>query len=148
MRCLVRALSILMPAMLAGKLMAADADRYMIEMELWIEGELRASPMVVVEGGEPAEISSLEADGQPGWKIELEVEPPGAGEGAPDGAIWLHLSIHQHEDGEWVHLADSLLGVPEGRANSLSVLQGDGAATAEDSLVYLVARTSRMRPDS
>lgn len=148
MRRLLRALPMLVPAVLAGNLFADDAERYMVEMELWIEGELRGTPMVVVEADEPAEISSLEADGLAGWKIELEVEPPGAGEAAPEGAIWLHLSIHQYEDGEWLHLADSLLGVPEGRANTLSVVQGDGAPTAEESLVYLIARTSRMRPGS
>lgn len=131
---------------LAGSTPASEAVRYMLEMELWIEGEHRDSPLLVVESGEPASITVDDAEGRSGWKIEVEVNPPGPAEGAPDGAIWIDFAIHQLEDGQWEHLADSMLGIHEGRTGKLSVADGSVQATAANSRVFLEVRASRLRP--
>lgn len=126
----------------------AGTPRYMVEMELWIDGEQRGTPMLIVEAGKPAELVSTDPDGNNGWKIELEVESPGLAENAPSGAIWLHLAVAELVSGEWEHLTDALLGVPEGQSSSLSLLDGEGEAGGPDgSRVYLTARSSRLRPD-
>lgn len=122
-------------------------DRYMVEMELWIEGEQRGSPMLVVEPGEPASIEVSDPSGEGGWKIDLLVDPPVASEGAPVGSIWLNLAVHELRDGEWESLTDSLLGLREGRTGTMTVVEsGVDQATRENSLVHLSARASFLRP--
>lgn len=141
-----KTLLLLAPLVLAGGTSAADAERYMLEMEVWFEGEYRDAPVLVVESGEPASIDVEGVEGRSGWKIEVQVNPPGPGEGAPDGAIWMDFSIHQQEDGQWEHLADSMLGVHEGRTGTLSVANDEGQASPESSLVYVEVLASRLRP--
>lgn len=130
---------------LAGSASASDVDKYMLEMKVWIEGEHRDDPLLVVDAGEPASIAFENADGRTGWKLDVQVDPPGPGEGAPEGAIWVDFSIHQLENGQWEHLADSMIGVHEGRTGTLSVANGEGESTPQNSLVYVEVRTSRMR---
>ncbi|NBB93170.1 MAG: hypothetical protein GVY32_08385 [Gammaproteobacteria bacterium] len=136
----------LLVAMLLGASPAQAAERYMIEMALWIEGSKRGEPMLIVEPGEPAEISSTDPEGENGWRIELEVEPPAPIDGGAGGAIWLHLSIHRLVDGNWQYLTHSMLGVPEGESNTLSVASGDGESGRDDALVHLTAVLSRLQP--
>lgn len=133
-------------ALLLGDSSAQAAERYMIEMELWIDGSKRGEPMLIVEPAEPAEISSTDPEGEKGWRIELEVEPPAAIEGSAGGSIWLRLSIHRLVDGSWQYLTDSMLGVPEGESHTLSVAGGDGGSGREDALVHLTAVISRLQP--
>lgn len=125
---------------------AETGDRYMVEMELWIEGEQRGTPMVVVEPGEPASVEVSDPSGERGWKIDLLVDPPVAAEGAPVGSIWLNLAVHELRDGEWEPLTDSLLGLREGRTGTMTVVDSDvDQATQENSLVHLSARASFLR---
>ncbi|WP_147306651.1 MULTISPECIES: hypothetical protein [unclassified Wenzhouxiangella] len=119
----------------------------MVEMELWIEGEQRGTPMLVVEPGEPATVEVSDATGESGWKIELLVDPPIASEGAPVGSIWLNLAVQERREGEWELLTDSLLGVREGRTGTMTLVEsGVDEATRENSLVHLTARASILRP--
>ncbi len=125
---------------------AQQGDRYMVDMTLWIDGEQRGTPVVVVEPGAPASVEVSNPSGG-GWKIELLVEPPAASEAAPAGATWLNLTIYEQRDGQWEPLADSLLGVREGRAGTMSVVEaGDKPATPRNSLVHLSVQLSRLRP--
>lgn len=126
---------------------AETRDRYMVEMELWIEGEQRGTPMVVVEPEEPATIEVGEPSGESGWRIEVLVEPPVASEGAPVGSIWLNLAVHELRDGEWQLLTDSLLGLREGRSGTMTLVEpGVDQGTRENSLVHLTASASLLRP--
>jgi len=138
---------ILLSVSITGSALAAEARQYMVEMALWIDGEQRGTPMVVVSPDEPASVVVSDPAGEGGWKVEVLVDPPVASEGAPAGAIWLNLAVHERRDGEWELLADTLLGVPEGREGVLSVVDsGVEQATPENSRVYLVTQASRLRP--
>lgn len=121
--------------------------RYMVEMELWVDGERRGTPIIVLPPGEQGSVEVGDKDGGQGWKIEVQVEPPTATEGAPLGSTWLSLAVHELEDGDWKQLADSLLGVPEGRSSSMSMVEpGIENATPENSLVHLTATASLLHP--
>lgn len=126
---------------------ALAEERFLVEMELWLNGEKHGTPMVIVPAGEEASVSQVSKDGETGWRIELEVEEPAAYEQAPGNALWLHFGIQEKIEGEWEHLADTMMGVPEGRTATMSVVEGEvGEATPDNSIVYLTAKTSRLRP--
>lgn len=137
-----------LPILVTGSVGAAEeSDQYMVEMTLWIDGEQRGTPVVIVEPDSPASVEVSDEAGHGGWKIELLVEPPAASEVAPAGATWLNLTIFEQRDGEWEPLADSLLGVREGRTGTMSVVEADGEpATPKNSLVHLSAQVSRLQP--
>lgn len=141
-------LILLLASLAVGSVPAADGDQYMVEMELWIDGEQRGTPMVVLPPGELGSIQVGSESGGGGWKIDVLVESPARAEGAPSGAIWLNLTVYGQREGEWEPLADSLLGVPEGRPATMSVVEtGVEQATQENSLVHLTARASLLRPE-
>jgi len=147
MQAAFRLLAMLFVLPAAGSALGVDGSQYMVEMELWIDGEQRGTPIVVTPAEEPATVEIGDPGGGDRWKIELVLEPPAASEGAPGGAIWLNLSVYERRDGEWELLADSLLGVPEGRSATMTVIDaGDGPATRENSLVHLTAQASLLRP--
>ncbi len=119
------------------------AEQFLVEAELWIDGEQRGTPTLIIDAGESA---SMEVDdGTAAWRLEVEVERPAGIDMAPAGSLWLHIGVHQQSEGEWQHLADSILGVPEGETATLSVVDGDAPATPELAAVYLRVKTSRMR---
>ncbi|MFU8830856.1 MAG: hypothetical protein ACNA7J_01755 [Wenzhouxiangella sp.] len=120
------------------------AEQFLVEAELWIDGEQRGTPTLIIEAGEPANMEV--GDETSAWRLEVEVERPAGIDMAPAGSLWLHIGVHQQSDGEWEHLADSILGVPEGETATLSVVDGDAPATPETAAVYLRIKTSRMRP--
>lgn len=127
---------------------AAQAEgQYMVEMDLWIDGEQRGTPIVVTPAGEQASVEVAGSSGEGGWKIDVRVEAPAAGEGAPVGATWLNLTVYEMRDGEWAVLADSLLGIHEGRSGTMSVVEpGVEQATPENSQVHLTVQAARLRP--
>ena len=133
--------------LLAGTIQADDrAAHYQIDFELWLHGESHGSPRMIVEAGTPA--SMEQGDGDRHWRIEVEVERPAADEYAPEDALWLHLAVYERIEGDWELLADTILGVPEGQASTLTVVEGEGEVeevTPDNSLVYLRAMTSRVQ---
>ena len=132
---------------LIGSAAAAEDERYMVEMTLSIDGEQRGTPLIVLNAGEQGSVEVASENGDKGWRIDVLVETPTATEGATLGSVWLNLAVHELKEGEWVLLADSLLGVPEGRTSSMSVVEPDvDKATRENSLVHLTATASLMRP--
>ncbi|NBD96084.1 MAG: hypothetical protein GVY11_06390 [Gammaproteobacteria bacterium] len=141
--CLVMLLSVLA----AGNAAAQPENQYVVEMDLWIDGEQRGTPIVVAPSGELSSVEVGTASGEGGWKIDVLVEAPADGEGAPIGATWLNLTVHEQRDGEWEVLADSLLGIHEGRTGTMSLVEpGVEQATPENSQVYLTVQASRLRP--
>lgn len=120
-----------------------DPARFLIEMELWLHGEQAGTPSMIVVAGQPA---SIQVGGDVRtWRIEAEVEIPAVHEYAPGDALWLHLAVHEQVEGEWEVLADTMLGVPEGRSATLSVVEGEvEEALPDNSLVFLRATTSRL----
>jgi hypothetical protein len=140
-----RLLAILTCVMLSGMAVADETPRFLVDMELWLHGEEQGSPRMAVMAGETG---SMERGGsEHHWRIEVEVEPPAARDQAPEDALWLHLAVYERVDGEWELLADTLLGVPEGQPATLSVVEGEvEEAGPENSLVYLVATTTRLQP--
>lgn len=145
MRIVRWTIALLLPAFLAVGVSAAQDRKYMVEMELWTDGEQRATPMLVVEPNKLASFEIGGADGQGGWKIELRVEPTAESEGAPVGSIWLDLTVYERQDGKLEQIANSLLGMPEGQAGTMSVVDaGIEQATQENSRVYLTATASAL----
>lgn len=140
----VTTLLMLVLAMIAGSAVAAE-DRYMIDMSLWINGEKMGEPMVIVEAGKPASIMQKDEEDTSGYRVELEVEKPEPEEGAPGGAIWLHVAISDLVDGQWNELAESMIGVVDGETGTISVVEGEvGEPRPENSIVYLTASPSRL----
>ncbi len=141
---LARLLTIVACLVLAGATQAGDDEAgFLIEFELWINGEAQGEPRLVVMPGQPAMVDV--AGGA--WRIEAEVERARAHEYAPGGSLWLHLAVHEQVEGEWEELADTMLGVPEGETATLTVVEGDVDDPAPDnSIVYLRATTSRLQP--
>ena len=147
MRAAIFAGIALLSVTLISSALASEGDRYVIEMELWVDGEQRGTPLIVLPSEEPGSVEVADEDGDQGWRIEVLVEPPTATEGAPLGSVWLSLAVHERKEGDWELLADSLLGVPEGRNSSMSVVEpGIENATRENSLVHLSATASLLRP--
>jgi len=138
---------VLLSAVAAGGVSAQPQDQYVVEMNLWIDGEQRGTPIVVTPAGELSSVEVGTASGEGGWKIDVRVEAPADGEGAPVGATWLNLTVYEQRDGEWEVLGDSLLGIHEGRTGTMSVVEpGVEQATPENSQVYLTVQASRLRP--
>lgn len=134
-------------AFVAGSAMAAG-DRYMIDLALWINGEKVGEPMVIVEAGKPASILKQDEEDASGYRVELEVEHPGPEEGAPGGAIWLHVGVSELADGSWENLADSMIGVVEGETGTISVVEGEVAQPEPgNSIVYLTANPLRLESE-
>lgn len=145
---LFRSLVALAALGLAGVALAVEDAPYVVDMKLWIEGELRGEPLVVVR---PAELASVQVGGEQGaagWRIEVLVEPQIAAEQGRAGSIWLNVSVLEQRDGEWNYLTDSLLGLPEGETGSMSMNQtGDQPEEPQDSRVYLEVEVARLRPE-
>lgn len=140
---MLRALVLLSSLGLAGN---ALAEQFLIEAELWLDGEKQGTPTLIVDGGSMASIGPTDDEGAELWRLEVEVEPAESHILSPGDALWVHVGVHQKLDGEWEHLADSILGVPEGQTATLSVVDGDAESSPETAAVYLRIKTSRMRP--
>jgi hypothetical protein len=125
---------------------AVAAEQYLVEIELWLDGEQQGTPALVVEAGSMASISRGDVESDEVWRLEIEVEPADSHILSPGDALWVHVGVHQKIDGEWEHLADSILGVPEGQTATFSVVDGEAESTPETAAVYLRIKTSRMRP--
>ncbi len=130
------------PMMLLGSLAAllaagfASATDYVVESSVWIDGELRGTPTVVVESDKEATIEM--AQGDTGWRMTLLVEAPMDHEGAAPDAIWIRVGISERIDGDWEFLTDSMLGVRTGATGSFSVVDpGIDAATPETSRLFV-----------
>lgn len=120
---------------LAAVLMLAStgvlAETYRIQSELWLDGELRGSPELVVEAGKDATVETT--DGDSGWRLVFRVEPPAEHEGAASGSLWLYIEAFERSEGEWHALADSLLGLPPGQTGTFSIVEDSETDPKPDS---------------
>lgn len=130
---MLRILIVAIGMLVCGPALAAD---YQVQARVWINGELRGTPEVVVERGSEA---TIEMDqGRTAWRMNILVESPGSEEGATDDAIWIKVGISERVDGEWAFLTDSMLGVPAGKTGTFSVVDhGVETATPDNARLYV-----------
>jgi hypothetical protein len=127
---------------------AQAGDQFLIETELWVDGQLRGAPVLVVSAGQSAMMSRMDEQGlieDGNWRLEVEVEPDND-RLSPVQIHWVSVAVQQLSDGEWDYLADSILGVPEGEFASLSIVDEGQEPTPESAQLYLRLRTSRLKP--
>lgn len=118
----------------------ASAETYLVEARVWIDGELRGEPSVLVESGTEATIEMNQAE--TGWRMNVLVEPPMAHEGAASDAIWIRVGISEQVDGDWVFLTDSILGVRNRQPGVFSVVGPDVETAAPDNARLYVELTA------
>jgi hypothetical protein len=149
-RASLLSLILLLPALWAGSVAAEGSVQYMVEMEVWIDGEEQGTPIVVVEPGKPAFVEVGRSAGPQAWRVEVLVQPAASADADLGDNIWLEMAVYDRSEGELSLLADSLLGVPEGQPGVLSVVESDrqeaSAPAPAESLVHVTARVSRLRP--
>jgi hypothetical protein len=101
------------------------AQRYEISARVWIDGELRGTPTLMVE---PEKTANIEVSGHSvDWRMSVLVEAPGPSEAADPGGIWMAVGLDRKVDGSWEHLTETLIGTPLGEPGRISVT-GSGAA--------------------
>ena len=126
-----------------GKPAQAAEQWFDVEAELWIEGVQRGTPTIRVAAYTEARLETGNDDER--WRLEIEVEPVDD-RYAPADTLWVHVAVHHLIDDRWDHLLDSIVGVPEGQAATLSVVDDKAPATPETAAVYLRIRTTRAQP--
>ncbi len=136
-----RWLAILLAGCLVSPVLAAT-DQFLVEFELWLDGQVAGTPVLIVEAGEPASLENL---GEPNYRLAVTVEPT-ADSIMPQEMVWLHVVVEQLGPEGWDELVDSIMGAREGESTSLSVTEPDQQPTPESASLYLQARTSRLRP--
>jgi hypothetical protein len=121
---------------------AGAAERYRVEATVWIDGQQRGTPVIVVEEGRQARIEV--ADNNDGWRMSVLVETPRAEEQADPGGVWLTVGLDRNGPDGWEHLTDTLIGTPLGKPGRISVVAPDAPADAgpEQAELYveLIAR--------
>ncbi len=137
-------MSIILAGLLAGlaSLAVAEETQFRIEAELWIDGVQRGTPSLQVAPNTQASLETGNDDER--WRLAVEVEPVDD-HLAPDGTVWVHVSVHERDGEHWEHLLDSIVGVPEGEPATVSLVDGDAPATEETAAVFLRIRTTLVR---
>jgi len=136
--------------LLAAGSSVASEQQFLVETTLWLEGQARQVPAMVVKAREPAFLMPAAEDGSVSdgnWRLQVEVDPVDDPL-IPTDSLWVNITIDRFENGTWENLTDSMLGVPEGEIATLSVVDGDNAPDPTTAQVYLEIRTSRLRPAS
>lgn len=123
---------------------ASLAAEYLVEAELWLDGQSAGTPVLMVNADEAAMIERGTGGDDAGWRLTIKVEPADADPLAPSGSLWLHVELQQQNEGAWSAVADSILGVPEGETATLSVVDGEAEPLPETADVYLRVKTSRL----
>lgn len=123
--------------------LAADAaEPYQISARVWIDGELRGTPTLMVPSEETATIEV--GNGAGAWRMSIRVEHPREHEAADPGGIWMTVGLDQKVGEDWEHLTETLIGTPLGEPGRISVVAPDAPAeaTPEQAQLYveLVAR--------
>ena len=118
--------------------------QYLVKTKVWMDGELRGEPELLVEADKEATVT-LEFNQGGAWRMDVLVEAPGEFENAMEGAIWLKLTIAEEVDGEWEFLTDTMLGMPPGQTGSISVVgEGVESATPENSNLFVEVTVEAM----
>jgi len=149
MRVVIAAFLIAVPLLAPAQLAPAatvEESLYRVESAVWCSGELRGEPELVLRPGVPGVFEIHSPDSS--WRLSVEVEPPGASEGAPD-ALWFKVGIEQQVDGQWQFLTDTMLGTPLGRPGVITVVEeGDQGSGPETAPLYVEMTASRIVTDA
>jgi len=149
MRVVIAAFLIAVPLLAPAQLAPAatvEESLYRVESAVWCSGELRGEPELVLRPGVPGVFEIHSPDSS--WRLSVEVEPPGASEGAPD-ALWFKVGIEQQVDGQWQFLTDTMLGTPLGRPGVITVVEeGDQGSGPETAPLYVEMTASRIDSDA
>jgi len=149
MRVVIAAFLIAVPLLAPAQLAPAatvEESLYRVESAVWCSGELRGEPELVLRPGVPGVFEIHSPDSS--WRLSVEVEPPGASEGAPD-ALWFKVGIEQQVDGQWQFLTDTMLGTPLGRPGVITVVEeGDQGSGPETAPLYVEMTASRIVSDA
>ncbi|PKL95113.1 MAG: hypothetical protein CVV18_06715 [Gammaproteobacteria bacterium HGW-Gammaproteobacteria-8] len=94
-------------------------QRFRIESAVWCSGELRGQPRLDLAIGETGKFEIDAVDSR--WRLQVEIEPPAATEGAQPDSIWLKVGIEEQVDGEWEFLTDTMIGQPLGQSGRITV---------------------------
>lgn len=125
---------------------SGDATRYRVESAVWCSGELRGEPELLLQPGVPGVFEIHGPDSS--WRLSVEVEPPGAAEGAPD-ALWFKVGIEQQVEGRWEFLTDTMLGTPLGKPAVITVVEeGEQESGPETAPLYVEMIASRVEPEA
>ena len=149
MRVVIAAFLIAVPLLASAQVAPAGTvgeSLYRVESAVWCSGELRGEPELVLRPGVPGVFEIHSPDSS--WRLSVEVEPPGASEGAPD-ALWFKVGIEQQVDGQWQFLTDTMLGTPLGRPGVITVVEeGDQGSGPETAPLYVEMTASRIDSDA
>lgn len=130
--------------LVAGSVLADDASRYELRMQVWCAGELRGEPTLVLAPGRPE--AAIAEGGGNRWRLRVEVEETTPAELTDPDSVWLKVSIEQEVDGEWSFITDTMLGTRLGEIGRITVL---GAEDNEDSVpnapLYVELTASRLQ---
>jgi len=149
-----RRASALLCTILAGGCLAATGlsaqvpEQFLIDSELWLDGERHELPALVISDNDPGFLLETNDEGrveEGGWRLEIGTDPVDDPLALSD-SLWLNVRLSLFEDGEWVPVLDSMLGVPEGEFSTLSVSEQDATPGPQTSEVYLRLLASRLRP--
>ncbi|MEN1727309.1 MAG: hypothetical protein AAGJ52_02605 [Pseudomonadota bacterium] len=126
---------------------ASDSEQFLIESELWIDGELQAVPVMVIGLGEPGYLLQTNEEGrveEGGWRLEFNADLADDPLNLSD-ALWVDVQLSIFEEGRWEPLLDSMLGVPEGEYSTISISDEGEQPSTEHSEVYLRLRVARLQ---
>jgi len=143
----LRALLMAGACLAATGLFAQDAEQFLIESELWLNGERQQVPVMVVGENEPGFLLNTNDQGrveEGGWRLEFTANLADDPLNLSD-ALWVNVLLSVFESDSWNPVLDSMLGVPEGEFSSLSVGTEGEESSPENAEIFLRLRTSRMR---
>jgi hypothetical protein len=129
---------------LAAALPAAAND-FMVEAQVWIDGDLSGTPRLLVQPDVPASIEVEQGD--IAWRMSVVVESPEEEEGAASDAIWVRVGISERIGDEWLFLTDSMLGVRRGATGSFSVVEPEVEIATRDNARLFVELTVHEAPN-
>lgn len=127
---------------------AQGGDLYLIEPELWLDGEPQDIAPMVIGPSEPGFLVDANNQGRVedgGWRLEMRARPS-VDPLDLSQSLWIDVQLSLFRAGLWEPVLDSMLGVPEGDYSTLSIAPEGQQATPETAEVYLRMRADRLRP--
>jgi hypothetical protein len=132
--------------LLASAGWAQTPRAFLIEPELWLDGQAQTTPPVIVSVAEAARLfggddESLPQEGD--WRLDLRADPIDDPLDLSQ-SLWVDVELSLFRAGQWISVLDSMLGVPEGEVSTLSVAPDGQAPTPDTAEVYLRLRTQKL----
>jgi len=140
-RIVFAAISLLLPL----AVVAAESE-FRVHSAIWCSGELRGQPELLLSPGETESFEIHASDAT--WRLNVEVEEPGATENAAPDSVWFKVGIEQQIDGEWQFLTDTMLGTPLGESGRISVVDEGGPEGPEGAPLYVELTAHRVEGET